>query len=167
MSHRFSPLPDSRVEEAFAVLDLVGRWTQAQGRRQRISSILLDAYRRWQAEQANYIVTEDQQIVGLATLRRERLSDWPEFVELGPVWMLRGLATHPDRRGQGVGAFAVARALEQPDPNELVYLDCISQFLPGYYAQLGFERLARQQLTHADGESFDVTLMRYQRDAAP
>ena len=130
MSLKLVPTPDDRADEAFRILQLVGRHLEALGRRQRISQISWPTYRRWQNENANYVVTRQDQIVGLVTLRREQLDDWPGFRHWGVVWMLRGLATHPDQHGQGIGAFAVRSAIELCASSPL-YLDCVSDFLPG------------------------------------
>ena len=167
MSRQFLPLSDDRVEEAFTLLQAVAKSIQAQGRRQRISKTSLDTYRRWQAEQANYAVTDSDEIIGLLTLRREPLVDWPDFLQLGPVWMLRALATHPDHGGEGVGVWAVPEAIKLCGAGELIYLDCVTEFLPGYYGQLGFKPIARQDRRYsADNETYDITLMRYDGDAS-
>lgn len=153
-----------RVEEAFAVLRAVGDWLDSQGRRQRISNTTLETYRQWQSENANYIVTENESIIGLATIRLETLEDWPQFAQLGQVLMLRGLATHLDHRGTGVGAFAVRQSIKSCDQDADVYLDCVSDFLPEYYAQLGFVSIARQQRDYPGSDPYDITLMRFRRE---
>ncbi len=166
MSFVFSQLLDSRVEEAFALLHLVAKSIQSQGRSQRISKTSLDTYRNWQAEKANYIVTEDDQIIGLLTCRRELLEHWPDFIDLGPIWMLRAIATHPDHGGKGVGTLAVSEAVKRCGVGEPTYLDCVSEFLPSYYQKLGFEPIGQQVRSYPDGESYDITLMRYDRKNA-
>lgn len=155
----FVRVEDSNIAAAFAVLKRVGEWIESQGRRQRISKTTFETYQKWQADNANFSVTEDDQIVGLATLSREPLDEWPGYAELGPQRMIRALATHPDHQGKKIGPFAVAEALRRCRP-EAVYLDCVSEFLPQYYAQLGFYSIARQQRTYDDGE-YDITLMRF------
>lgn len=165
----FAKLPDDRVLEAFEVLKEVATWIESQGRRQRISKTKLEDYQQWQSEGANYIVlsgseTEsksDAKIAGLVTLRREPLSDWPELAELGPVWMLRGLATHPRFRHNGVGKLAVNESVRLVSEN--IYLDCVSQFLPEYYGSLGFEVIDQQTKAFDDNEPLDITLMKYSR----
>lgn len=159
MSLAFAPLPDSRVDESFALLRRVGAWIRSQGRRQRIGSISEATYQQWQAERANYVVLDGTQIVGLLTLRRETLEQWPHFAELGSVWMLRALATDPQHRQRGIGKYAVTEALKRHGGTESTYLDCVSEFLPDYYRQLGFEPLDRQRRVDPDGEIYDITLM--------
>lgn len=163
MTRSFSVLNDSRVDEAFAVLQLVGRNIQSQGRRQRISNTTLDTYRLWQREHANFVVTDgpDGPIIGLVTLRDEQLDDWPSFVELGPVPMLRGLATHPEYLRQGIGDFAVRKSIETRPTGTTIYLDCVSGFLPSYYGRLGFQPVARQQQGDETEGSYDITLMQF------
>ncbi len=161
MSLTFSLLDDSRVEESFAVLGRVGAWIETQGRRQRISKTTLQTYRQWQSEGANYVVIEAGQIVGLITLRLESLDDWPEFLTLGRVPMIRALATHPDHRGKEVGAFAIREAIKRCGEKTAIYLDCVSDFLPAYYATLGFVPIDEQRRQYPDGEWYDITLMRY------
>jgi predicted N-acetyltransferase YhbS len=159
----FSLLDDDRVDDAFAVLQSVGRWLESRGRRQRISKTTRASYLQWQSEKANFVVQEAGEIVGLVTLRRESLVDWPAHAERGPVWMLRGLATHPGHRNRGIGALAVRQAVELANSKD-VYLDCVSDFLPDYYQQLGFEKIDQQHRSDSDNDSFDITLMRYRCD---
>jgi predicted N-acetyltransferase YhbS len=166
MSFRFSLLDDSQVEEAFAILRRVGQWNRSQGRRQRISNMTLAMYQHWQSEHANFVITERDKIVGLVTLRRESLDDWPAHVRLGKAWMLRGLATHPEHRHRGVGAFAVRQAVHWVNQREDIYLDCVSDFLPDYYEALGFEKIDRQILLDPGNDGLDITLMRYRRTGA-
>ena len=160
MSLTFSILDDSRVEESFAVLDRVAHWIQEQGRRQRISKITLPTYRQWQSERANYVVTDNDQIVGLVTLRHELLEEWPDFWSLGSVPMLRALATHPDHRGKSIGGFAIGEAAKLCVECSAIYLDCISEFLPSYYALLGFVAIAEQRRNYPNDDPYDITLMR-------
>lgn len=170
MSRSFMLLDDDRVDEAFAVLQLVGRTIESSGRRQRISKTTLVTYRTWQTQRANFIVTDDSRgsIIGLVTLCDERLDDWPDFLELGPVAMIRALATHPDHVRTGIGDFAIRCAIEAHDKKKsekqtAIYLDCVSGFLPSYYARLGFVTFA-QQIREFDGDgALDITLMQLRR----
>ncbi len=160
MRQQFLTLPDSRVDEAYAVLQRVAEAIRARGRRQRIAQTSLETYRQWQSDKANYIVTEDDRIAGLLTLCRETLSAWQHVVGASKTRMLRALATHPDYSGRRIGEFAVNSALTLIEPDEYVYLDCVSGFLPDYYAKLGFETVARQDHRDDDGSDWDITLMR-------
>ena len=148
---------DTDVEDAYDVLRVVAEWLKSLGRRQRISATSFDTYLRWQSAGANWIVREDADMAGVFTVIPETLDVWPSVTEEVPV--LRALATHPDWRGRGVGAFGIEAALEIARPHELLYLDCVSDFLPSYYAAHGFEKVARQDRT-IDGEPWDITLMR-------
>jgi GNAT superfamily N-acetyltransferase len=49
---------------------------------------------------------KEHQVVGTASVRREN-SPWGE-----PGWRLRGMATEPDLRGQGIGGAVLARVIE-------------------------------------------------------
>lgn len=159
MSFEFSSLDESRTHEAFEVLRCVGNWLDSRGIRQRISQTTIESYLQWQSEQANYVVSEGRQVIGLITIRQERLEDWPRFLDLGPVTMLRALATHPDFQGRGVGAFAIQQSLRRFNVQP-IFLDCVSDTLPSYYARFGFESVDRQQKTYPDGDTYDITLMR-------
>lgn len=163
MSYRLVPLPAARVREAFDVLQLVAAKIAQAGRQQRISKTSFTTYESWQVDGVNYVVMEQDTIVGLVTLRKESLDDWPDVSEPAPVWMLRALATHPDSSGRGVGAFAVQQAVELLDDRATVYLDCVSGFLPDYYQSLGFEPVARRDYRDDDGDIYDITLMRHRR----
>lgn len=159
----FSQLDESRVDEAFSVLQRVGRHIEAKGRRQRISNTTRGTYCEWQAEHANYVVTAELNgpIVGLVTLRNERLDDWPEFAPTGSVPMLRALATHPEHHGEGIGEFAVRQAIALCTTGTTIYLDCVSDFLPEYYGKLGFKVVAQQVRGDGHDEQYDITLMTY------
>lgn len=163
MSYCFALLPAARVREAFDVLQLVAAKIAQSGRQQRISKTSLATYESWQAEGANYLVMDQNAIAGLVTLRQELLNDWPDSGEPAPVWMLRALATHPDYTARGVGTFAVRHAIALVDELTPVYLDCVSGFLPDYYQRLGFEPVARRDYQDDDGDTYDITLMRYRR----
>lgn len=159
MSLTFSLLDDSQVTESFALIELAARWLRQQGRRQRIANITLPIYQQWQTERANYVVTENHQIIGIVTLREEPLDEWPAFQSLGHVYMIRALATHPDHRREGIGAFAIKEVMKLCDDKGAVYLDCVSDFLPTYYAELGFEVIAQQQRRYRNDVSYDIVLM--------
>ena len=160
MSFIFLPLEDSRLDESFDLLDRVARWLERQGRKQRIAHVTLPTYQQWQVERTNYAVMENDQIVGIVTLRKEQLDEWPEFQSLGPVYLIRALATHPDHRGKGIGEFAVTAAIKYCMNDSAVYLDCVDDFLPDYYANLGFEIIARQQRRYSNDDSYSIVLMR-------
>lgn len=153
-------LPASRVSEAYEVLQQVAEAIRVRGRRQRISQTSLETYQQWQADDTCFILTEDDRIIGLVTLCREVLTTWQDVVGTKPVPMIRALAVHPDHSGRGVGSFVLNHILTRIDPGEWVYLDCVSEFLPDYYAAHGFERLQRREHDDADGVRWDITLMR-------
>lgn len=160
MNLHFNLLNDERITDAYAVLKLVGKAIEAAGRRQRISKLTFETYEQWHHERANYIVTLENAIVGLVTLRRETLQGWSDVEDCEDAWMLRALATHPDYQGKGIGSFAVRRAVQSLDTNQIVYLDCVSAYLPGFYKRLGFDEISQQPRLF-DGAEYDVTLMRY------
>lgn len=159
MDLKLSALEDSRVEEAFGVLKQVGDWLESHGRRQRISNTSFESYAQWQSEHANFVVTQANQIIGLVTLRSEHLDDWPDWSNLGPVLMLRALATHPDHQGRGVGAFAIRESINVVGTRKAIFLDCVSDSLPEYYAKFGFAPVGQQVKAYPDGEVYDITLM--------
>lgn len=150
---------DAQFDKAFAILSVVGAWLEARGRRQRVSLTSRDTYHNWQAERRNYVVTANGEIAGVFTICHESLADWPEVNAGRPVHFLRALATHPDYRGRGVGAAGVGFAVNTIAPAPM-YLDCVSDFLPDYYAGLGFQAVGRRNKTSPDG-TFDITLMRH------
>lgn len=159
----FLRLEDSQLEEAYGLLQRVFAHLKVRGRRQRISKTTWETYSRWQLEKANYGVHESGALVGLVTLRYEVLDDWPDYRPLGSVRMIRALATHPDHLGQGVGAFTVAGAVSRCDRREEIFLDCVSDFLPGYYRTLGFEQVCETERNWPGEPPFSISLMRYRR----
>jgi GNAT superfamily N-acetyltransferase len=149
----------SGTDAAFALLQSVARWLDGRGRRQRIAATSFETYLGWQASESNWGLFDDDELAAIFTLVREPLHDWPDIPVDGAVPWLRALAVDPTRRGHGLGTTAVGAALELVDVSEQLYLDCVSDFLPDYYASHGFEHVARQVRTYPDGE-YDITLMR-------
>jgi GNAT superfamily N-acetyltransferase len=155
-----APIPEGEVESGYAVLRTVAAWLDSIGRRQRIARTTFETYRRWQAAKGNHAVRVGDSIACVFTVVREPLADWPDAGITGDVWWLRALATHPEHRGRGHGAAAVVAARELVPDHEALYLDCVSDFLPEYYAALGFEHVARQVRTFPEDGDLDITLMR-------
>jgi GNAT superfamily N-acetyltransferase len=150
------------TEATFDVLKKVAVWLEQKGRRQRIAKTTFDTYMMWQEDDANYVVLDRVEIVGVFSLPRERLNDWPMADIEEPVVWLRALATDPAHQKKGVGAFAVKEALKLVASPEPLYLDCVSDFLPGYYESLGFETIASQARRYAgEDQPFDITLLRH------
>ena len=119
-----------------------------------------EVYGRWQSEQGNFAVWAGARIVGVFTLVRKPLAEWPRVSISGPVLWLRALATHPDHRGREIGRRAVRVAQALATREAYLYLDCVSAFLPAYYVALGFEPIARQVIETPDLGPLEVTLMR-------
>ncbi len=161
MDFQVQPVANEKLEDAYNVLRATARWLQRRGQRQRISNTSLKAYLAWQSAAANFAVYAGETIAGVFSLPVEEFFDWPEYSNLGPAVWLRALATHPDFRGRQVGEFAVKSALDIVNPGEAVYLDCVSDFLPGYYSRLGFETLSRQIREYPGEGAYDITLMRH------
>ncbi len=86
--------------------------------------------------------------------------EWPDWPQQTVVW-LRALATRPKYRGQGVGAIAIASALELTGKGNELYLDCVAGFLPAYYQRFGFSEISSRVLKTQNEESFDIVLMRH------
>lgn len=153
------PIDHDETERAFSLLQTVARWLDARGRRQRIAATSWETYLRWQACGGNWGLFDEDDLVAIFTVIREPLHDWPDVTAGGTVPWLRALAVDPDRRGDGLGTRAVLAALELAGTDEHLYLDCVSDFLPDYYARQGFEHVARQVRRYPDG-TYDITLMR-------
>jgi ribosomal protein S18 acetylase RimI-like enzyme len=157
VAFRVAQTSDDRFDEAFAVLHDVAVWLETLGRRQRITAITRDRYAEWQSKGQNHVVLDGSTVAGIFTVCEEQLTDWLESVPNTPLPFLRALATHPHYRGQGVGAIATQHAIRQVAP-EVLYLDCVSDFLPSYYTSVGFHEVARQVRSYSDGD-YDITLM--------
>ena len=157
---RVERVTEADVDAAFDVLADATHWLAQRGRRQRISRLTREVYGRWQREQGNFAVWAGTRIVGVFTLVREPLAEWPRVSIRGPVLWLRALATHPDHRGREIGRRAVRVAQALAAREAYLYLDCVSAFLPAYYAALGFEPIARQVIETPDLGPLEVTLMR-------
>lgn len=150
------------AEAAFSVIKRVAVWLAQKDRRQRIANTDFDTYMRWQDDKVNYVVLDGKEIAGVFSLPRERFDEWSMVDVKEPVVWLRALATDPAHQKKGVGAFAVNEALNLIASPEPLYLDCVSDFLPGYYESLGFETIARQTRRYpGEDQPFDITLMRH------
>jgi len=152
----------NQVDEAFGVLRRVAKWLKEKGRRQRISKTSFATYQKWQEEGVNYLVLEGKQIAGVFSLPREPFAEWPTLGIPGSVVWLRSLATDPAHRHKGVGACAIRSALQTVGPKNILYLDCVSDFLPDYYQSHGFEVVAEQSRSYPDEDSpIDITLLKH------
>ena len=160
------PIATSALDDAFGLLQTVARWLDGKGRRQRIAATTRETYLRWQSDGCNWGVFHGEQLAAIFTLVREPLHDWPDVEVSGAVPWLRALAVDPARRGQGIGGHGIRASLALVDAGEHLWLDCVSDFLPGYYAEHGFEYVARQTRTYPDG-AYDITLMRQPGRRAP
>jgi len=93
-------------------------------------------YNRINLQPACFFVAEDAgAIVGIGQIKRHR-DGIPE---------LASLVVAPERRGEGIG-HALVRALVARHRGPL-YLFCLAA-LESFYAELGFQRVARRQLPH-------------------
>ncbi len=160
-AYRVESVAEPLVDRAFGVLQATARWLHQRGLRQRIADIRRATYEQWQAAGVNYAVFRGDRLVGVFSLPRETFSDWTAFADQDPALWLRALATHPDQRGQGTGEFAVQKALEIAGSGQPLWLDCVTGFLPGYYARLGFEILARRVCPDGEGQEYQIALMRH------
>lgn len=151
---------DGEVEAGFDVLRATAQFLINKGRRQRISNTTLAEYESWQAQAGNFGIFEADHLVGIYTLVKEPLSNWPQTSIEGDVLWLRALATHPDHRGKQIGAFGIQTALDTLNAGEELYLDCVSDFLPDYYAKQGFSLVAERTLIDEAGETWEITLMK-------
>lgn len=156
------PVVKHEAELAFRVIKRVAIWLEQKNRRQRIAKTSFDTYLRWQQDNVNYMVLDGRKIAGVFSLPCEHLDEWPMVDIKEPVVWLRALATDPDHQKKGVGAFAIAEALKLIGSPEPLYLDCVSDFLPGYYGSFGFETIASQTRRYSDEDQpFDITLMKH------
>lgn len=158
MELRVEPVCDKDRERAFEVIRAAGRWLQSRGLRQRIGQTCPVTWLDWQRSGANFAVYRESDPVGVFSLPRAAVCDWPGYDDR-PVCWLRALATHPRWRGKGIGTMAVRAALARTRPGQVLYLDCVSGFLPGYYGRFGFQVLDRQPLPVPGEPPLDITLM--------
>ena len=156
----FRRLQPGEVMAAEDLLRQVAGEIRKAGRRQRVAETTREMLEQWQREQALWGVLDRRELLGVVAMRRETLLNWPDWVHLGPQWMVRGLATAPAHRGKSVGRFAMQRLLNRW-VSEPVYLDCVSQFLPEFYAGLGFRELARREQMFSDGRPIEIVLMKW------
>ena len=161
---KFAALGSQQFERAIQLLNEVGKWNRSKGRHQRISDLSPETYAQWQSERSNFGISESGRLVGVVTLRKEQLLDWPEYLSKGEVWMLRALATHPDFRHRGIGEFAIANVKKMVAVGDSIFLDCVNEFLPTYYQSHGFEVIATRYVTFGKRElqKREICLMVFQ-----
>ncbi len=158
MQLRCARTRNDQLDEAFRIIQLTGQWLEQIGSQQRVGATSRETYEHWQERGENFVVLDEETVVGVFSLCRQNMEDWPDATPDEPVLCLRALTTHPAHRGRQIGSTAIQHALRLCG-TERLYLDCVVGFLPDYYAAHGFEQVGRQVLEHPEAD-YDVILMR-------
>jgi N-acetylglutamate synthase-like GNAT family acetyltransferase len=158
----FRRITDSELDEAYAVICDAVEWLNAKDIQQWPSPIPRRSYERMQARGQNYALFCEGRIAVVLSLAPGRNPHWKGVVDEEVTW-LRTVATGQDARGTGAGREALAAAaceVAAAGATEL-YVDCVygDGFLPRYYESVGFEQLARREITYLTG-TFDMVLLR-------
>jgi len=151
----------SEVGSCFELLQRVGVHLRQKGRTQRVASLPLATYERWQHLGWNFLIEAETQLQGIFSLTRETLAEWPDFTAAQRVHCLRTLAIAPEHQGKGLGRLAVTHALNMPRDGA-PYLDCVEGSLPKFYETAGFNRVATRSVEVEPGSLLSIVLMRAQ-----
>ena len=165
MKTHFRRLREDEFDAAYSIVCERTRWLLDRGLRQwprpPAESVY---YREFSAGQIYALAVDDRPAVVLS-LMRYSTRRWHQQVGTEPLWWLCTLASALDFRGQGLGARAVEEAATYLAGlgAEDLYLDCIvhsGDFLPRYYATMGFDELARRTVSRPDGTEVEMALLR-------
>ena len=156
----FRPIKPDELDRAHAILVDAVRWLNARNIRQWTVPYPMQLYAEAQGRGENFGLFDDSVLLAIVTIWHGEAQNWKD--ETGrAVWWMSRLAVSDRHRGQGFGRVLTERAfahLRQQSATD-AWLDCVQGRLPGYYASLGFERMAQKIVAYPRGE-LEMVLMR-------
>ncbi len=147
----------------FAAIVGVFAWLNARGIRQWLRALPRDVFVERQAGGELFAHAVDRRIAAVVTLAHENNPDWSEQLGSERRWWIKSLAVARTWRGAGIGRRVMQACETRIDSCRATqaFLDCVDTgFLPGYYAQLGYEVLGRKPITYPSGNTFAMVLVR-------
>ncbi len=163
----FRPLKLSELDAAYAILEEVTQWLLNQGVRQWLQPLPYETYRERQQRGDNFGLFADGDLAAVVSLLDDRPGYWEAHLPKTRFKWLATLASARRYKGQNLGQLVIEQAEEYLANAgfKQIYLDCIygNGTLPKYYVLLGFEQVARADLTFPFG-TFDSVLMRKHLD---
>ena len=162
-SYIFRRLHDDEVDAALAIITEVTDWLATKGVRQWSEPLPRDVYEQRQEHGENYGLLVDQELAAVVSLIEFRPDYWSEYLPKTPFKWMATLASSRKFKGQKLGELAISEAEHFVTVEGLpaIYLDCVygQGTLPEFYPWLGYQAVARKDLTFAWG-TFDSMLMR-------
>ncbi len=162
MNTEFRNIRDDELDASHQIIIDATEWLLSKGIRQWTCVLPRGVWDERQKKGQNFGLFADGDLAVIMSLIDNVHPKWTdELGEVSQLWLYT-LATAAEFRGNGLGNRAVGEAethLQKLGVDALV-LDCIaSGFLPGFYESLGYELLARKDITYPLG-TFDCALMR-------
>lgn len=159
----FRRVDSAGVNDAYSAYLGVFEWLKAKGVRQWLRAIPLEVFMERQRKGELFACFVDDRLAAVVTLAFEQNPYWVEETGNVPQWWIKSLAVVRTERGTGVGARVMreSEAVARQAGAAALFLDCVDTgFLPGYYTRLGYEALARKDITYPSGNTFPVVLMK-------
>lgn len=161
-SYRFRRLKDEDFAAAYAIVVEVADWLQSRGIRQAQPPLPREVYAQRQARGENFGLFVGSELAAVVSLMEHRPDYWAEHLPSTPYKWLATLASARKFKGQKLGEVAIGEAEHYLilDGIPLLYLDCAfgSGALPDFYVFLGYETVARKDLTFPGGQVDSVLL---------
>lgn len=163
MSTSFRRVGIEEISAAHSAYLGVYEWLNVKGVRQWLRPLSIEIFGQRQRDGQLFALYADDRVAAVVTLAYEANNYWLETIGGEGRWWIKSLAVVRAWRGKGVGQRAmlecetVARDAKAGE----VFIDCVDTgFLPPYYAGLGYETLARKEITYPSGYTFPMVLMR-------
>lgn len=161
-----SPLSDTDIR---AARDFYGRafdWLAAKGVRQWLLRLDEAAFVERQSAGQAFAILVDGRLAGSVFLAFETIPYYREALKQTPRWWMHTLVIDRAFAGRGVGEQAVAAVCDwvRGQRADSLWLHCVNdashaEFMPSYYARLGFDEYLRAEVTYPSGNAFPMVVM--------
>lgn len=162
-SYHFRRLEDEEFAYAYAIIVEVTEWLLSRGIRQWLQPFPPEVYAQRQALGQNYGLFADDELASVVSLIDFRPDYWAEYLPRTRFKWLATLATSRNFKGQKLGELTMSEAEQQLSKEGVpaIYLDCFygEGVLPLFYTSLGYQQIARKDVTFPHG-TFDSVLLR-------
>jgi len=158
----FRKVSKAAVGDAHAIYLGVYDWLKTKGVRQWLRASPEDAFAEFQRKGQLFAYYIDDRMAAVVIVAFEATPYWAEVLGGESRWWIKSLAVDRVWHGAGIGprVLAACESFIQEAGATQAYLDCVGAgFLPGYYAGLGYETLARKEITYPSGNTFAMALM--------
>jgi ribosomal protein S18 acetylase RimI-like enzyme len=139
-------------------------WLKVKGVRQWLVPISKNIYQEQQLRGENFGYFISCDLRGIISIAKKVTKYWTVYLGDVPRWWISTLAVASSYHGMGIGREMVKAAEDyiQTLNGEEIFLDCVDEkeFLPLYYRNLGYNVIARQEITYPSGNTFPMVLMR-------